>query len=89
MSGRLTDIQIRNFKPGPKLQKHADGGGLVLVVTSSGGKNWWFRFRFEGKEQTLSLGSWPVVGLAKAREKLLAAKKELEAGHGSILQSIK
>jgi len=78
--GRLSDVQIRNFKPGPKLQKHADGGGLVLAVTPAGGKNWLIRFRFEGKEQTLSLGSWPVVGLAEAREKLLAAKKGLKAG---------
>jgi integrase len=78
--GKLTDIQIRSFKPGPKPQKHADGSGLVLVVTPAGGKNWWFRFRFQEKEQTLSLGAWPVVTLAAAREKLLAAKKELQDG---------
>ncbi len=80
MSGKLSDTKIKNLKPGPKLMKHADGGGLTLVVTPSGGKNWWFRYRFEGKEQTLSLGSYPVITLAEARERHLAAKRELEAG---------
>jgi len=44
-SGKLTDVQIRSFKPGPKLQKYADGGGLCLVVTPAGGKNWWILYR--------------------------------------------
>ena len=79
-AGKLTDVQIRNLKPGPKPYKVSDGGGLVLVVTPTGAKLWQIRFRFEGKEQTLSLGGYDVVGLASAREKLLAAKKEIKAG---------
>lgn len=50
------------------------------MVTPSGGKNWWFRYRFEGKEQTLRLGIYPVITLAEARERLLAAKRLLESG---------
>lgn len=80
MRGKLSDVKIKHLKPGPKLAKYADGGGLTLVVTPSGGKNWWFRYRFEGKEQTLSLGTYPVVTLLEARERHLAAKRELEAG---------
>jgi len=80
MGGKLSDAKIKNLKPGPKLAKHADGGGLTLVVTPAGGKNWWFRYRFEGKEQTLSLGTYPVITLADARERHLAAKRTLEAG---------
>jgi len=82
MSGKLSDAKIKNLKPGPKLTKYADGGGLTLVVTPSGGKNWWFRYRFEGKEQTLSLGTYPAVTLLEARERHLAAKRQLETGHG-------
>jgi len=80
MSGKLSDVKIKNLKPVTKLAKYADGGGLTLVVTPSGGKNWWFRYRFEGKEQTLSLGSYPVVTLAEARERHLVAKRALESG---------
>jgi len=79
-AGKLTDVQIRNFKPGPKLQKYTDGGGLILVVTPAGGKNWRFKFRYEGKEQTLSLGQYPELGLKDAREKHFAARKQLMAG---------
>jgi len=32
----LTDIQIGNFKPGPKPKRHKDGDGLFLLVTPSG-----------------------------------------------------
>lgn len=79
-SGKLTDIKIRGLKPGPKPVKYPDGGGLYLVVTPAGGKLWRIDYRYEGKRQTLSLGAWPVVGLAEAREKLLTAKMELKAG---------
>jgi integrase len=79
-TGKLSDIFIRNLKPRLGQVKYADGGGLTLVVTPAGGKNWWFRFRFEGKEQTLSLGAYPAVGLAEARKRHLTAKMELEAG---------
>lgn len=78
--GKLTDVKIRGLKPGPKPAKHPDGGGLYLVVTPAGGKLWRIDYRYEGKRQTLSLGAWPVVGLAEARAKLLAAKVELKAG---------
>ncbi len=77
---KLSDVQIRSLKSGDKLQKFSDGGGLILVVTPAGGKLWRFKFRFEGKEQTLSLGSYPVVSLAEARKKHLAAKVILDAG---------
>lgn len=80
MSGELSDVKIKNLKPGPKLAKYVDGGGLTLVVTPSEGKNWWFRYRFEGKEQTLSLGTYPVITIAEARERHLAAKRLLESG---------
>ena len=77
---KLSDVLIRSLKPAAKLQKFSDGGGLLLVVTPAGGKVWRFKFRFNGKEQSLSLGSYPVVGLAEARKRHLAAKMELEAG---------
>lgn len=79
-NGKLTDVKIRGLKPGPKSVKYTDGGGLYLVVTTAGGKLWRIDYRHEGKRQTLSLGAWPIVGLAEARTKLLDAKKELKAG---------
>jgi len=79
-TGTLTNVRIRGLKPGPKPYKATDGGGLYLAVTTAGGKLWRVDYKFETKRKTLSLGAWPVVSLAEAREKLLAVKKDLKAG---------
>jgi len=82
-TGKLTDVKIRSLKPvegGPQVKRYADGHGLNFVVTRAGGRRWEYRFRFEGKWQTLTLGTYPLMGLAEAREKHLAAMKELKAG---------
>ena len=65
----LTELQIRNAKPGGKPCKLSDAGGLFLHVTPAGRKLWRVKFRIAGKEKLLSLGSRPQVGLAAAREK--------------------
>ena len=40
-----------------------------MQVTPSGGKWWRFKFRFNGKEKLLSLGTYPEVSLSSARDK--------------------
>jgi hypothetical protein len=51
----LTDLQVKNAKPQTKDYKLSDGGGLYLLITSSGGKLWRFDYRFSGKRLTLFL----------------------------------
>lgn len=50
----LTDVAIRNAKPGTKASKLADSGGMFLLVTSAGGKLWRLKYRFEEREKLLS-----------------------------------
>lgn len=76
----LSDAAVRNTKPGEKAQKLADGGGLFLLVTTSGSKLWRLKYRFDGKEKLLSFGAYPDTGLKEAREKRDAARKLLAAG---------
>jgi len=76
----LNDTQIRNLKPKEKAFKLADGGGLYLHVTPAGGKLWRLKYRYNGKEKTLSLGQYPRLPLADARSKALAAKRQLDEG---------
>lgn len=76
----LTDTAIRTAKPREKLYRMADSQGLCLEVTTSGGKLWRLRYRFEGKAKMLSLGSYPAVTLAQARERRDAARKILAQG---------
>jgi len=83
----LTDLAIRNSKPSNKPQKLSDGGGLYLLVTAAGGKLWRLNYRFAGKQKTLSLGAYPEVSLAMARERLLETKKLLASGLDPAVQA--
>lgn len=75
----LTDTAIRKAKPADKPQRMFDGGGLYLEVSPAGGKLWRLKYRFNGKEKRLALGSYPDTGLADAREKRDVARKLLAA----------
>ena len=76
----LTDKEIRALKSQEKPYKVADAEGLYLYVTPAGGKHWRLKYRFEGRERLLTLGSWPTVGLSKAREHKDAAREQLAKG---------
>lgn len=76
----LTDTAIRKAKPSDKPIKLTDERGLVLFISPSGGKLWRMRYRFEGKEKMLALGSYPDVSLADARERRDQARKLLAEG---------
>ncbi|MDP2247416.1 MAG: Arm DNA-binding domain-containing protein, partial [Nitrosomonadales bacterium] len=76
----LTDITVRTAKPRAKPYKLADGGGLYIEVAPSGGKWWRYKYRYEGKEKRISLGTYPDVSLAGARESHAAARKLLAQG---------
>jgi integrase len=73
----LTDVKVRNAKPGNRAIRLWDGGGLYLEVSPTGGKLWRFKYRFNGKEKLLALGKWKVVSLAEARVAREEAKKLL------------
>jgi integrase len=64
----LTDTTIRNLKSQQKPYKKSDGGGLQLHVSPEGSKLWRLAYRFAGKQKSISLGSYPVVTLAMARD---------------------
>jgi integrase len=77
---KLTDTAIRKFKSPEKPKKLADGGGLYLEVLPSGSKLWRLKYRFNGKENRLSLGKYPIVTLDMARKKRDDAKSLLLQG---------
>lgn len=76
----LTDVVIRNAKPGGKPIRLFDGGGLYLEVSPNGGKWWRLKYRFAGKEKRLSLGVYPDVTLKDARDRRDASRKRLANG---------
>jgi hypothetical protein len=52
----LTIKEVDNAKPYGKPYRLADGGGLCLFVAPSGAKLWRWRYRFNGREKTMSFG---------------------------------
>ena len=73
---KLSDTKVRNAKPRAKRFKMFDSDGLFLVVTPQGGRWWRQRYRWAGKEKLLSLGTYPEVSLAQAREKGAAVRSQ-------------
>ena len=65
----LSDTKNRSTKPTEKPQKLFDGGGLFILITPTGGKLWRLKYRFGGTEKLLSLGPYPQISLAEARQK--------------------
>jgi hypothetical protein len=75
--------QVQTIKtPG----RHADGGGLYLVVTKAGAKRWAFlyRRRRDGKLSEMGLGGVTSVSLAMARHQAAEARALLAAGKDPI-----
>jgi integrase len=64
----LSDFAARHAKPRDASYKLTDAAGLSLIVRPSGSKSWGFRYRFAGSDKTLTIGRYPEVTLAKARE---------------------
>ena len=76
----LTYQAIKKAKPADKPFKLFDEKGLFVIVTPAGGKWWRLKYRIAGKEKLLALGTYPDVGLARAREKRDEARKLLADG---------
>jgi len=72
----LTDMAVNKAKAREKPFKLTDEKGLFLLVSSvrrvglkKASKLWRFKYRFDGKEKLLALGSYPELSLADARQK--------------------
>lgn len=79
LSNALTSLTVKNAKPG----RHADGGGLHLLVKESGARSWVYRFMLNGKSRDVGLG--PAAGadavtLADARDRAAALRLKVKAG---------
>ena len=81
----LTDTKIRNLKPSDKCttkrpDKYSDTDGLQLLVRVTGSKVWVKSYRFNNKQQTVTLGKYPEISLAQAREISGTIKSNLVKG---------
>ena len=77
---KLTDKAIKALESKEKQYKVSDGQGLYVLVHPNGSKYWKLKYRIHNKEKALSIGKYPEVSLAEAREEVFHAKKQLKEG---------
>ena len=78
--GSLTDVRIRSWiKSGQPVAK-ADGGGLTFTLSVKRTAAWVLRYRFGGKPRELTIGRYPDITLAKARELATEARAKIQQG---------
>ncbi|WP_145055563.1 tyrosine-type recombinase/integrase [Mixta calida] len=76
----LTVKQIDAAKPKDKPYRISDGNGLYLYIPASGKKVWQLRYQFEGKEKIHTVGKYPEIGPADARNIAFEVKRDLAIG---------
>src|ERR1700731_1324740 len=81
----VTDMEVRSAKPGARIVKLSDGGGLQLWITPDGAKRWRLAYRFAGRQKTLAIGVYPATGLREARGAREEAKRLFAAGQDPSL----
>ena len=81
--GRLSVATVRGLtKPG----RYGDGGTLFLNVAPGGSKSWIQRIAIAGKRRDIGLGGWPVVSLAKARQRAFANRVAVADGRDPLAE---
>jgi len=79
MGREVNRLSARRVQTLADIGRHADGGGLYLVVDAAGAKRWVLLYRLSGKRREMGLGPLVSVSLARARE-LAAEARTLIAG---------
>lgn len=83
----LTIRQINATKPGTKIITLSDGMGLELRISTNGSRGWRLRYtRPNGKRNMISLGQYPEVSLAEAREKRTDMRRLISQGIDPVEQ---
>ena len=79
----LTDLKIKKLKPPVKGQSEIWDNklpGFGVRITSKGTTSFVLLYRFEGKSRRFTLGRYPILSLATAREKAHEALVKVNAG---------
>jgi integrase len=86
MPAMLTDVACKNATcPSEKTRLRLScSGGLYLEVAPNGSKRWFWKYRKQGKESRMALGSYPAVGAKAARAARDEAKREKTDGRDPV-----
>lgn len=78
----LTSTQVKNARPAVKPRTLFDGmeTGLHVLVQPNGTKIFRLKIKIDGKDRRLTLGNFPDMSLAEAREAASKTKKQVKQG---------
>ena len=76
----LSATKIHQAKRRQSPYKLHDGAGLYLHVQTNGSKYWRLKFRHQGEGRVFSIGVYPEVGLADARDEAAKARHLIRDG---------
>jgi len=65
----FTSLQVKKMKPRDKRYELSDGAGLYIQISPNGSKRWIFKYKIAGSLKRVTIGGFPKISLAKAREK--------------------
>jgi hypothetical protein len=79
---RFLPAQISALNPTGKPYDVADPAvpNLLLRVGPTGTKRWLFRYQWKTKQTRISIGHFPDVGLAEARERAITHQNQINRG---------
>jgi len=77
---RLSEAKIEHLKLKSGRLRVSDGNGLTLELLRRGHRVWRYRYRFHGREEVTTLGIWPAVSLAQARQQRDQLAEAIAAG---------
>jgi len=81
VSHLLSDLQIKRWIAKGEPVAKSDGDGLTFTLSKAGTAAWVLRYREEGgRRKELTIGNYPDVALAAAREKARALRAAIDQG---------
>jgi hypothetical protein len=54
--------------------------GLILRISETGTASWFLRYRIGGRRRNITIGKYPVWGIAEARDKAKALRRTVDEG---------
>jgi len=76
----LSDRKIKISKPKDKIYRLSDGNGLVLEIKPNGSKIWRVRYTLNKKAKMYTIGDYPTISLAEARQIAMEVKNKVLKG---------
>ncbi len=86
----LTDLSLKKLKPRSTRFEISDKRGLSVRITPNGTRTWIFRYMIDGNPRRMTLGTYPAMSLAEAREAhgqaMVMVEKGIDPGKEKILE---